>query len=203
MSASPLGSYVPGASLLHRVAPGPKLLGLFVFAGVAIAFRTVPSTLVALVIAGSLVLSVGLGWRAFGRATIRFAFIGVPLFAFQAWQQGWERGFAVVGTLFALILAASALTASTRVEDLIDTITRVLGPFRRCGAQPERVALAFSLVLRMIPTLLALAQETRTAAQARGLERHPRALMVPLVLRTVAHAQHTGEALHARGIGDD
>lgn len=203
MSASPLGSYVPGASLLHRVAPGPKLLGLFVFAGVAIAFRTVPSTLVALVIAGALVLSVGLGWRAFGRSSIRFALIGVPLFAFQAWQQGWERGFAVVGTLFALILAASALTASTRVEDLIDTITRGLGPFRRFGAQPERVALAFSLVLRMIPTLLALAQETRTAAQARGLERHPRALMVPLVLRTVAHAQHTGEALHARGIGDD
>lgn len=203
MSASPLGSYVPGTSALHRVAPGPKLLGLFVFAAVTIAFRTVPSTLVALVIAGALVLSVGLGWRAFGRSSLRFALIGVPLFAFQAWQQGWERGFAVVGTLFALILAASALTASTRVEDLIDTITRVLGPFRRFGAQPERVALAFSLVLRMIPTLLALAQETRTAAQARGLERHPRALMVPLVLRTVSHAQHTGEALHARGIGDD
>lgn len=203
MTASPLGSYVAGTSVLHRIPPGPKLLGLFVFAGLAIAFRTVPSTLIALAIAVTLVLSVGLGWRAFGRTLRRFALIGVPLFAFQAWQQGWDRGFAVVGTLLALILAASALTASTRVEDLIDTITRVLGPFRRFGAHPERVALAFSLVLRMIPTLLSLAQETRAAAQARGLERNPRALMVPLVLRTVAHAQQTGEALHARGIGDD
>lgn len=203
MTSSPLGSYIPGSSPLHRIPPGPKLLGLFVFAGAAIALRTVPSTLVALAIAASLVLSVGLGARAFGKTATRFALIGVPLFAFQAWQQGWERGFAVVGTLFALILAASALTASTRVEDLIDTITRALGPFRRFGAHPERVALAFSLVLRMIPTLISLAQETRAAAKARGLERSPRALMVPLVLRTVAHAQQTGAALQARGIGDD
>ena len=40
------------------------------------------------------------------------------------------------------------------------------------------------------------------AARARGLERSPRALVVPIALRTVARAQTTGEALHARGILD-
>ena len=68
---------------------------------------------------------------------------------------------------------------------------------------PEQVALAFSLALTAIPTVLALAQETHAAAKARGLERSPRAYLVPFVLRVVAHAQLTGEALQARGIGDD
>jgi biotin transport system permease protein len=64
------------------------------------------------------------------------------------------------------------------------------------------VALAFSLMIRGIPTTIQLASETRQAAMARGLERNPRALVTPMVLRTVAHARATGEALHARGVGD-
>ena len=37
---------------------------------------------------------------------------------------------------------------------------------------------------------------------ARGLERNPRALTVPVVIRAVAYAQQTGDALAARGIGE-
>ena len=44
--------------------------------------------------------------------------------------------------------------------------------------------------------------QTGDAARARGLERDPRARLVPLVVRSVAHARATGEALDARGIGD-
>jgi biotin transport system permease protein len=132
----------------------------------------------------------------------RFALVAIPLFAFQAWQHGWERGFEVVGDLFALILAASAVTASTAVEDMIDTITWALGPLRGLGVKPDRVALSFSLVIRAIPSILGIASETREAARARGLERDPRALLVPFVVRTVAHAHATGEALAARGIVD-
>jgi biotin transport system permease protein len=86
---------------------------------------------------------------------------------------------------------------------MLDTITWALGPLRRLGAKPERVALAFSLVIRAIPTILGVARETQSAARARGLERDPRARLMPLVLRTVAHAQLTGEALSARGAGED
>lgn len=109
----------------------------------------------------------------------------------------------MVGTLFALILAASSLTASTAVDDMLDTIVWALRPLRPVGVHPERVALAFSLVLTSIPTVLGLAHETRAAAKARGLEHSPRAYVVPFVLRVVAHAQLTGEALQARGIADD
>ncbi|MBK0419810.1 energy-coupling factor transporter transmembrane protein EcfT [Leucobacter sp. CSA1] len=200
---SPLGSYLPGDTLLHRLRPGAKLVGLFVFATAAIALRSVPSTVAALVIAVALAATAGLRPREFGRVARGFAWVAVPLFAFQAWQSGWERGFAVVGTLLALILAASAFTATTATSDVTDTITWALHPLRRFGADPDRVALAFSLVIRAIPSVLGIAAETRAAARARGLERSPRAYIVPLVLRTVAHAQQTGAALQARGIGEE
>lgn len=203
MTFSPLGAYLPRISPLHRIRPGAKLLGLFGIATLAIAFRSVPVTASVLILGVSLALLAGLRPRDLWRTTRRFAIVAVILFAFQFWQHGWERGFSVVGTLFALILLASAVTASTAVEDTVDTVTWALGPFRRLGAKPERVALAFSLVLRTIPTLLGVARETRDAARARGLERNPRAYLVPMALRTVAHAQRTGEALHARGVVDD
>ncbi|NLA64830.1 MAG: energy-coupling factor transporter transmembrane protein EcfT [Leucobacter sp.] len=203
MSFSPLGSYLPGNSWLHRLRPGAKLLGLLVFAATAVALRTVPSTLIALACASVLSFMAGMRARDFARVALRFALVGVLLFAFQAWQHGWERGLSVVGTLFALILAASALTASTSVDDLLDTLVWALRPLRPLGVRPEKVALAFSLVLRAIPVMLTLAHDTRAAARARGLERSMRAFAVPFVLRTVAHAQHTGDALQARGLGDE
>lgn len=203
MTFNPLGAYLAGHSVLHRMRPGAKLLGLFVFATTAITLRTVLSTIIALLIATVLCAVAGMRARDFARVATRFMIVGVLLFAFQAWQNGWDRGFAVVGTLFALILAASAFTSSTSVDDMLDTVVWMLEPLRRFGVRPDRVALAFSLVLTSIPTLLGIAQETREAAKARGLERSPRAYLVPFVLRVIAHAQLTGDALQARGLGDD
>ena len=57
--------------------------------------------------------------------------------------------------------------------------------------------------MRAIPGVQELARDTAEAAESRGLGRSLRARTVPLVLRTVAQAQLTGEALAARGIGDD
>ena len=54
-----------------------------------------------------------------------------------------------------------------------------------------------------VPMTLDLANQSRDAARARGLERSPRARLTPVAIRVVAHARATGDALHARGIGDD
>jgi biotin transport system permease protein len=65
------------------------------------------------------------------------------------------------------------------------------------------VALTFALAMRAIPGTIEIAQETRDAARARGLGKHPRAFLSPFVIRVVARAYETGDALAARGIGDD
>ncbi|HET7414781.1 MAG TPA: hypothetical protein VFI97_03695, partial [Arthrobacter sp.] len=44
--------------------------------------------------------------------------------------------------------------------------------------------------------------DVRDAAKARGLERNPRALLVPVVINAVAYAKQTGDALAARGLGE-
>lgn len=200
---NPLGAYLPGSGPLHRMRPGAKLLGLFLFATAVVATPGPIWAGALLAVAFTCAIVAGLRGRALWRATRGFLLIGVPLFAFQTWQHGWERGVSTVADLLALILAASAFTASTAVDDMLDTISWALRPLRPLGVDPDRVALAFSLVIRAIPSIIGVARETGDAARARGLERSPRARLVPMVVRTVGHAQATGQALAARGIGDE
>jgi len=198
-----IGIYRPGGGPLHRLRPGAKLSGLIVFAVAVVSATGVTTTLIALGAAVALTVIAGLRPRELARVLRVFAIVAVPLGAFQTWQNGADRAVDVVGGLFALILAATAVTATTATDDMIDTIVWTLRPFRRLGVDPARVGLAFSLVLRTLPVTLEIAAETRAAARARGLDRSPRAYATPLVLRVVAHARHTGEALTARGLGDD
>lgn len=202
MIAQAPGAYRPGSTFLHRLWPGAKLLGLFAFGIAVVATRGWITGLVALAVALVLALVAGLRSRELARLARGFALVGILLFTFQTWQQGWQFGVAVVAGLFALILAASAVTASTAVDDMLDTVTRALRPLRPLGVAPERVALTFSLAIRALPLAFELARETRDAARARGLERNPRALLIPFVLRMVAHSRQTGAALQARGLDD-
>ena len=95
------------------------------------------------------------------------------------------------------------VSATTPVNAMLDAFIRWIAPLRHVGVDPERVALTIGLAIQALPGTIALAVETRDAARARGLGRHPRAYLTPFVIRVVARAHETGDALHARGIGDD
>ena len=202
MNGSTPGAFRQGSSPIHRLRPGAKLAGLFTLGLVVVLVHNWLVALGALILSLVLAVIAGLRWRELWRLLRGFALVGVLLFAFQVWQHDLATGFTVVAGLYALIVTASAVTASTSVEEMLDTVIWLLQPFRRCGVQPERVALAFSLTIRSLPLAYELAAETRAAAKARGLERSPRALLIPFVLRMIAHARATGEALHARGLDD-
>ncbi len=70
------------------------------------------------------------------------------------------------------------------------------------GLSPERAGLAIAVMLRSIPVLLDAFGEVRQAAMARGRERRWFSLVTPVVIRAVGHAQATGAALAARGLGE-
>jgi len=197
-----LGEYRPGTTWLHRLGPGSKLLGLCGCAILLVAVRWPPLAVAAVLVALGLALGSGIGWREAGRTLRGVMIVAVLLGAWLVWQHGWARAVDSVGDLLALVLLASVLTRTTSVEDMLDTVTRALVPLRRFGADPERAALTFSLMIRAIPSTLEVAEETRQAALARGMTRSPRARLVPLVIRVVARARATGEALQARGIDD-
>jgi biotin transport system permease protein len=201
-SANLLGLHQPGTTWLHRLPAGAKLLGLLL-AGIVVVTLHGPRTVVAeLVVTLAVVASSRMGLRSLVRSLRGLLLVVAMLAAYLLWQQGWERAVESVGDLVTLVLLATVLTVTTPIDEVLDTITRSLRPARRLGIDPQGVALAFSLLLRGIPTTLQLADETRDAALARGLERDPRARLTPLVIRVVAHARATGDALHARGIHD-
>lgn len=198
-----LGLYRPGTTVFHRLPVGAKLLALFVFSGIVIAVRGELSSAVFLAVAvlASAVARIGMGTmlRALRPALFAAIFFG----AFVVWQTTWQRGAEVVGDLLALVIASTVLTATTPITAMLDAIVRWLQPFRRIGVDPERVGLTFALMMRAVPSTIETARETKDAARARGLEHHPRARLTPMVVRVVARAYETGDALHARGIGDD
>ncbi len=198
-----IGLHRPGTTLVHRVPAGAKLLALVATGIVVVVVRGPVSAVVAVGIALALAAYAGLGMREAARTLRGLLVVIVLLGAFQAWQNGWPRAVESVGDLVALVVLATVVTVTTPVDAILDALTRALAPLRPLGVDPARVALTFSLAIRAIPTTIALAEQTRDAALARGLERDLRARLVPLVVRVVAHARATGDALHARGVGDD
>jgi biotin transport system permease protein len=66
----------------------------------------------------------------------------------------------------------------------------------------ERAALVFTLAIRAIPVVAALAAEIRDAQRARGGGLDVRAYGVPLVVRSLRYSDALGEALVARGVDD-
>ncbi len=197
-----LGLYRPDSTFLHRTRPGPKLLALFVLSLAVVLIREAWFSITALALVLGLVQFSRMSWLALWRSLRMLLIILGFLAAYHAWQNGLWHAIAVVIGILALIIAAAVLTATTAVDDLLDTIVCGLGPFRRIGVNPEAVALSFSLLLRFIPDVAERAYETRDAARARGLDRDLRAYLTPLTIRVVARAQLIGEALYARGVGE-
>ncbi len=197
-----LGLHRPGTTVLHRLPAGASLLALLVAGVVIVVVRGPLAASAGLVVALGLLAWSGAGVRRVLSALRVVLATALLLLAWTAWTSGWARGVEVAADLLALVVLATVVTATTPVDAMLDAVTRALRPLRRVGVDPERVALAFSLMVRAVPVTLDLAAETRDAARARGLERDPRARLVPLVVRSVAHARATGEALDARGLGD-
>jgi biotin transport system permease protein len=201
-TAGLVGVYQPGTTLLHRLPVGVKLAGLAALSLSIVLVRSMPMSWVFLAVALllALVARVRLGTllRAARGVLMIAAFIG----AMQWWWYGRDKAIETFVDLVTLSLAAVVVTATTPVNAMLDAFIRWIGPLRRVGVRPERVALTFGLAIQALPGTIALALETRDAARARGV-RHPRAFLTPFVIRVVARAHETGDALHARGIGDD
>jgi biotin transport system permease protein len=195
-------TYIPGATAIHRVPAGFKLV-LLAALGVALAFLDrwwEPLALLGAVLACYPLARLPVGSVATQLRPLIWILLAVG--AFQLIVSGWRSTVDVVVTVVALVLAAGLVSLTTSMEALTDVLLRMLRPLRRFGVAPERTALLISLSVRSISVIAALAREVRDAQVARGLGRSPRAFAVPLLVRSLRHAQALGEALVARGVDD-
>lgn len=198
-----IGAYVPGDSWLHRARPRTKLLALLVVSALIVLVPRVPVVLALAACVVAAVLAAGLGVRGLWALVRPMRWIVLVLTPFQWWSAGPERAFVVVGALVVAVVAAGLVTATTRVADMTDTFVTGLRPFVRFGLDPDRVGLALALTLRAVPVLSDALRQAGEARAARGLSRSPRALLVPVVVRAVRHAEAVGDALVARGVDDE
>lgn len=198
----PLGLYQPGTSPVHRAPVGLKLASLAVLGIVLVGWPRWQVAVGGLAFVVAAALLARLRWRDSAHGLVPILVLLAVVAAFQTWQRGWEVAVQVSASLFALVLAGTVLTATTPGDRLVDLLVGGVRPLARLGLKPEVFALAVALMLRTIPALLEVFGEARDAARARGLDRQPRAVLVPTAVRTVARAHAVGDALAARGLGE-
>lgn len=197
-----IGLYRPGTSPVHRAPPAVKLATLLVGAVLLVLVATPVAVVVAAALTSLLYLGAGLATNDVLGQVWPLRWVVVVLLPFQWWTAGWGTAVVVVGTMLVLVAAAGLVTLTTRTTALLDLFERLLSPLRRVGVEPERVSLLLALTIRAVPVLVETLSEARDARRARGLERSPRALLVPVVVRTMRRADRLGEALVARGVDD-
>lgn len=199
----PLGVYVPGRSPVHRLNAGVKIVGLIAFIlAVVFAARTLWSVTAAAAAVAAVFLLARIPLKTAAGQILPAA----PIVAFFAAFQWWQTGFGAAAVLFislmTTIAAATLLTLTTRISDILQAVERGLAPLERVGVPTESVALAMSLTLRLIPLQLQTVREVLEARAARGAGLSLQAVGIPVLVRSIRRARALGEALLARGVGD-
>ena len=198
----PLGLYVPGRSYLHRAPAGLKLVCLVATGFGSVFLRQPWEVAGALALVLAVYVSAGIPLRTAGRQLRPLLWIGLVTAGFHVVVNGWQRAVVVVGVIAVLVLLAALVTLTTRTTELVAAVVTGARPLRVLRVDPERLGLLVALGIRCVPVVVGLAEEVRDAQRARGLTASPRAFAVPLIVRSLRHADALGEALAARGYDD-
>lgn len=194
-------AHVPGSSVVHRAPLWLKLVAVLAVGAVP---WFAPSVWAMLAVTAGVVAAALLARLPARRllASMRGLLpVLVLLLAFQWWSAGPAYAVRVVLGIVNAYLAAGVLTSTTPVTTLLDGVVGAARPLRRV-IDPEVLALTLGVVVRSVPWVAGSFSSVRQSARARGLERSPRAVVVPTVVHVVAFARSTGEALAARGLTD-
>ncbi|MGI6877534.1 energy-coupling factor transporter transmembrane component T family protein [Microbacterium sp. gxy059] len=192
--------YRPGDSLVHRLPAGVKLAGLVAF---ALAASLLPRTLwiagSAFVLVFALFVAGGLGAGLWLRQLWATKWIVLVLGATQTIFLGWEPAVANTARVVSIVLFAALVTFTTPASETVEVLQRVLGPLRRLGVDPWRIAFTVQLAIAVLPVIQGFAARIREAQRARGVRLGARSIVTLLVM-SLRHADDMADALTARGI---
>src|SRR5699024_7989479 len=149
-----------GTSLPYRMRPGTKLIAMLTYGIVVIALRGPWTGAAALATVSGVIAWARIPPKALWRALRPVAAVIAVLAVIHGWQRGWPEAFELVATSWALLLAAPGVTATAPADAMLDTIAAGLRPARRLGVNPDRVALACSLMIGAIEHIASIAPQT-------------------------------------------
>lgn len=223
----PIGQYVPGESVIHRLDPRSKMLMLLWY--MVLVFTTGEKWFDDMILAFIVVAVIGLS-----KISVRYLLDGLKPFlwillftmllhmfttrggevwwawsVFEIHEQGVYQGFYLSVRLLLFIMMASVVTLTTSPLDLTDGVERMLSPLRRIGVPVHEIALMMSMALRFIPTLGDETEKIMKAQAARGARFYEGSVLrrlrnlvpvfVPLLVATFRRAEELAVAMEARG----
>lgn len=182
-----LGQYFPIHSLVHRLDPRTKILGL-IFMLIAI-FTADGIIGYGIVVVFTLLIALlskvpfKMYFRGLKPLWFIIVFTGVlnlfltPGTKIYLWNHAtpmtWE-GLILAGKmalrLVLLIISSSALTYTTSPISLTDGLEKLLLPFAKMGLPAHELAMMMSIAIRFIPTLIEETEKISKAQQARGAD---------------------------------
>ncbi|MFI5338674.1 MAG: energy-coupling factor transporter transmembrane component T family protein [Candidatus Methylomirabilales bacterium] len=207
--------YLDRDSPVHRLDPRTKillLLGSFVAA--VLFFQPGPlfALLLVLLVYGAtgralqnlrriwlLLLSIAIvsivSWSVFARGS-------PPVFWWVTWG-GFLYGLGAAIKIDSMIIAGLIFLSTTKTEEIVLGLIRLRVPYQ--------AAFAFSLAIRMVPTIIGTAVTVTEAQRSRGLDltsggpvarlRKHIPLLVPIFLHTLRNTDQLAKALESRGFG--
>ncbi len=193
--------YVGGDSLLHRLPPRLKILGLTAASITLFFLHTFLPLSLALLVSVLIYASLRLEWRN-SLARLRPIFLTIAMVAFFMLLVGTpQEALAVLLRLTSLMLLAAAVTATTGIGDFIEVISATAAPLERFGImRASDIGLAVGLVMRFVPEVIGRYRAIAQAHHARGLKPRPLTLAIPLIILTLKNADEIAAAIDARGV---
>jgi len=217
-----LGRYFETGSIVHRLDPRVKLVGLLALLAATLITRSPWAyaflTLIVLLVAGLARLPLGLLPR--NVAALKWLLIvvlvmhallaeGTPIVSWAPWftLEGLASGAVFAWRVGLMVAAATLLTATTTPVDLGDGLEKAFGPLARIGIPVHELVMIAVIALRFVPTLLDEARRVMKAQMGRGVEfsggliaraRSSVPVLIPLFVGAFRRADDLALAMEAR-----
>ena len=220
-----LGQYFPGSSVIHRLDPRTKLIGVILYIvalfvakswvsyGVVLAFllasisvsKIPPKSIVTgmkplvviLIFTGILNLFYADG----GRVLVQF-------WGLKLTTEGVKRAIFMTGRILMLISGTFLLTYTTSPISLTDGLESLLGPLKKLHMPVHELSMMMCIALRFIPTLIEETDKIMNAQKARGADFESGSIidrakalipvLVPLFISAFRRADELATAMECR-----
>ena len=219
-----IGQYLPGNSLVHRLDPRTKILGVLGYVVILFLIRDFAGygMMAVITVLTAAVARLPLKMLVRGLRPVLFIIVltvtlnavmtpGELLWSvgpFGVTREGLFQAAIMACRLLLLIITTSMLTLTTAPIDLTDGLEYLMGPFRRIGVPAHELAMVMTIALRFFPTLLDEAERIMKAQMARGADfqsggfiqraKNMVPLLVPLFVRAFRRADDLALAMEAR-----
>lgn len=220
-----LGQYFPGTSVIHRLDPRTKLLGVILYIvalflakswisyGVVLCFLIFAISVSKIppksIVSGMKPLVIILVFT--GVLNLFYSDGGVVLV--KLWKltittEGLKRAILMTSRILMLISGTFLLTYTTSPISLTDGLESLLGPLKKLHVPVHELSMMMCIALRFIPTLIEETDKIMSAQKARGADfetgnifRRAKALvpiLVPLFISAFRRADELATAMECR-----